>query len=157
VKGPQKADERKVLVRNRKARHEYHFDEIFEAGIALAGSEVKSLRDGRANLVDAFAEARGGELWLVGAEISPYPFAHARNHEPRRARRLLMHKQEILRLGAKVQEKGYTLIPTELYLKKGRVKVELALAHGKRDYDKREAARKRDAERELASELGRRR
>ena len=150
-------DERKTLVKNRKARHEYHFEELAEAGIALAGSEVKSLREGQASLTDAFAEIRGGELWLVGAQIAEYPFAHARNHDPRRARKLLMHKQEIRRLDGKTREKGWTLVPTELYLKRGRIKVELALARGKQAYDKREAVRKRDQARDLEAELGRRR
>src|SRR5206468_10336296 len=143
-----------VLVRNRKARHEYHFEEVHEAGIALVGSEVKSLRDGQATLLDAFAEVRGGELWLIGAQISVYPFAHARNHEPRRDRKLLMHKQEIRRLDGKTREKGWTLVPTEIYVKGGRIKVELALARGKQAHDKREAVRKRDQARELEAELG---
>ena len=150
-------DDRKVLVRNKRARHEYHFEEILECGVSLVGSEVKSLREGQATLVDAFAEVRGGELWLVGLDISPYAFAHARNHEPRRARRLLAHKQEILRLDARTHEKGYTLIPTELYLKKGRVKVEIAVARGKREYDKRETERRREHEREIEAAIGRRR
>ena len=150
-------DERKPLVRNRKARHEYHFEELFEAGIALAGSEVKSLREGQASLTDAFGEVRGGELWLRGAQIAQYPFAHARNHEPRRDRKLLMHRQEIRRLDGKTREKGWTLVPTEIYVKRGRIKVELALARGKQAYDKREAVRRRDQARELEAELGRRR
>jgi SsrA-binding protein len=155
-KASKNADERTVLCRNRKARHDYTLDEILEAGIALLGSEVKSLRDGQATLVDAFAEVRGGELWLVGAQIAVYPFAHARNHEPRRDRKLLVHKQELHRLAAKVREKGYTLVPTELYLKRGRVKVELGLAKGRKAYDKREAVRKREERRDLESEMGRR-
>jgi SsrA-binding protein len=150
-------DERKVLVRNKRARHEYHLEEVLECGIALAGSEVKSLREAHASLTDAFAEVKGGELWLVGLDVSTYSFAHARNHEPRRARKLLAHKQEILRLATKVREKGYTLIPTELYLKKGRVKVEIALGRGKQSFDKREAERKREHEREIEAAIGRRR
>src|SRR5262245_30503632 len=97
----------KVLLRNKKAQYEYHFEEVHETGIALVGSEVKSLRDGQATLVDTFAEVRQGELWLLGMQIAHYPFAHARNHEPKRDRKLLMHKQEIRRLAAKVREKGY--------------------------------------------------
>jgi SsrA-binding protein len=153
----QKGDERKVLARNRKAHHEYFFDEKHEAGIALVGSEVKSIRDGRANLVDAHGAVERGELWLVGMQISEYPFAHARNHDPKRRRKLLMHKLEIRRLSAKMQEKGYTLIPLELYLKNGRVKVEVALAKGKQAHDKRQATRRRDQEREIEQEIGRRR
>ena len=149
-------DERKVLVRNKRARHEYHFDELLECGVSLVGSEVKSLREGQASLVDAFAEVRGGELWLIGLDISPYAFAHARNHEQRRARRLLAHKQEILRLQSRAQEKGYTLIPTELYLKNGRVKVEIAVAHGKREFDKRETQKRREHEREMEAAMRRR-
>jgi SsrA-binding protein len=156
-KSDQAKEERKVLSQNKRARHLYRFDELLETGIALAGSEVKSVREGHANLVDAFAEVKNGELWLLGADISPYVFAHARNHEPRRARRLLAHKQEILRLGAKVQEKGYTLIPTQMYLVRGRVKVELALAKGKQEYDKRHDQRKRDAQRDIEAALSRRR
>jgi SsrA-binding protein len=147
------ADERKVLIRNKRARHEYHFDELLECGVALVGSEVKSLREGHATLVDAFAEVRGGELWLVGLDVSPYAFAHARNHEPRRARKLLAHKQEIAKLEMRTREKGYTLIPTEVYLKQGRVKVEIALARGKREYDKRETERRREQEREARRAL----
>ncbi|HJZ87641.1 MAG TPA: SsrA-binding protein SmpB [Polyangia bacterium] len=150
-------EHRKVLCRNKKARHEYHLEEPLEAGIALVGSEVKSLREGRATLTDAYAEVRNSELWLVGLQIAEYPFAHARNHDPRRVRKLLMHKQEIRRLDARSREKGMTLIPTELYLKGGRVKVEIALARGKQAWDKREATRKRDQQRELEAELGRRR
>lgn len=148
-------DERKVLVRNKRARHEYHFDELLECGVSLVGSEVKSLREGQASLVDAFAEVRGGELWLVGLDISPYAFAHGRNHEQRRARRLLAHKQEILRLESRALEKGYTLIPTELYLKNGRVKVEIAVAHGKREFDKRETQKRREHEREMEAAMRR--
>jgi SsrA-binding protein len=155
VSRPAQGAERKVLCRNKRARHDYHFDELHEAGIALVGSEVKSLRDGRVSLTDAYAEVRGGELWLVGVDISPYAFAHARNHESRRQRKLLMHRDEIRRLAGKVAEKGYTLLPLELYLKNGRVKVELALAKGKREYDKRETERRREHEREM--ELERRR
>jgi SsrA-binding protein len=151
------AAERKVLARNRKARHLYHIEETFEAGLVLAGSEVKSLRDGRAQLVDAYAEVRNDEIWLQNAQIDEYAFAHARNHEVRRGRKLLMHKHEIRRLASKVQEKGMTLVPLELYLNpKGRVKLELALARGKQAYDKRQATRKRDQERELEAEFGRR-
>jgi len=143
------------ITHNRKARHEYHIDETLEAGVALVGSEVKSLREGRISLGDAYAEIRLGELWLVGAEISEYAFANQFNHAPRRRRKLLAHRTEIRRLDGKVREKGTTLIPLELYFKKGRVKVLLGLARGKREYDHRDAARKRDQARDLEEQLGR--
>jgi SsrA-binding protein len=141
--------EQKILCKNSRARFDYEIDEAFEAGIALVGSEVKSLRDGGAVLTDAFAEVRGGELWLVAAKIAVYPYAHARNHDPVRDRRLLMHKREILRLQVKIREKGYTLIPLSFYLKDGRVKVELGLAKGKKKYDKRTSEREKTEKREL--------
>jgi SsrA-binding protein len=144
------------IVRNRKARHDYTIDETLEAGVALVGSEVKSLREGRISLVDSYAEVREGELWLVGAEIAEYAFANQFNHQPQRRRKLLAHRAEIRRLDGKVREKGATLIPLELYFKKGRVKVLLGLARGKREYDHREAARKRDQARDLEEQLGRR-
>jgi SsrA-binding protein len=141
------------IARNRKARHEYEITETLEAGIALVGSEVKSLRDGKASLVDAFAEIQGGELWLVGVNIAEYVFANQFNHDPRRRRKLLVHRAEIRRLVGKVREKGFTLVPLELYFKGGKVKVALGLARGKRQYDRREAARKRDRARDLAQQL----
>jgi SsrA-binding protein len=156
MKKPPEGKEIKVLCRNKKASFEYHLEETFEAGIALMGSEVKSLRDGKGTLTDAYGEVRDGELWLMQAQIAEYPFAHARNHAPRRDRKLLMHKREIVRLSAKVREKGYTLIPTQLYLSRGRVKVALALAKGKQAHDKREATRKRDQARDLEAEMERR-
>jgi len=144
------------IAHNRKARHDYHIDETLEAGVALCGSEVKSLRDGRVSLVDAYAEIRDGELFLVGADIAEYAFANQFNHPPRRRRKLLAHRAEIRRLDGKTREKGATLIPLELYFKKGRVKVLLGLARGRREYDHREAARRRDQARDLAEQLGRR-
>jgi SsrA-binding protein len=145
-----KTDEIKVLARNRKARHEFHIDETFEAGVVLEGSEVKSIRAGKVTMVDAFADIANGEAWLHKLEIQLYVFAHARNHEPRRRRKLLLHRAEIERLTGKVREKGYTLIPLSLYEKRGMVKVELALVHGKQDWDRREDVKKRDADREIA-------
>jgi SsrA-binding protein len=145
----------RTIAQNRKARHEYHIDETLEAGVALVGSEVKSLREGRVALGDAYAEVRAGELWLVGAEISEYAFANQFNHQPRRRRKLLAHRAEIRRLDNKTREKGATLIPLELYFKQGRVKVMLGLARGKREYDHREAARRRDQARDLEEQLGR--
>lgn len=144
-----RSDENKVLARNRKARHEYAIDEALEAGLALVGSEVKSIRDGRIVLTDAYATIEGGEAWLHQLDIGVYAFAHARNHDPRRKRKLLLHRREIERLDMKVRDKGYTLIPLSLYEKQGRVKVELALVHGKQEWDRREDVKKREAQREI--------
>lgn len=144
-----RSDENKVLARNRKARHEYAIDEALEAGLALVGSEVKSIRDGHIVLTDAYATIEGGEAWLHQLDIGVYAFAHARNHDPRRKRKLLLHSREIERLAMKVRDKGYTLIPLSLYEKNGRVKVELALVHGKQEWDRREDVKKREAQREI--------
>jgi SsrA-binding protein len=134
---------------NRRAFHDYHVDDRFEAGIALVGSEVKSLREGRVNLSDAYARFVGDELWLVGAHVSPYGPASAFGHEPKRDRKLLMHRRELDRLAGKVQEKGLTLVPLRLYWKDGRAKVEIGLARGKKQYDKRQAIRERDERRAM--------
>lgn len=139
----------KVLVNNRKARHHYIIEETYEAGIALRGTEVKSIRSGRANIGDSFARVDDGQLILYNMHVSPYEQGNRFNHDPLRPRVLLMHKREIMRLLGLTQTKGYTLIPTKLYLKDGKVKVELALAKGKKLYDKREAAAKRDAHRQI--------
>jgi SsrA-binding protein len=144
-----KDDERKVLLRNRKARHDFAVDETLETGVVLAGSEVKSLREAKGSLVDAPVDVRGGELWLVNAKIDPYPWANQFNHEPLRARKLLAHRAEIKRLGTKVREKGYTLVPLEVYLKDGKIKVEVALARGKKLYEKRDSKREAEAQREM--------
>ncbi|HXI54513.1 MAG TPA: SsrA-binding protein SmpB [Polyangia bacterium] len=138
-----------VLARNRRARHEYHVDEVIEAGIVLAGSEVKSIRDGKVTLVDAFADVDRGEMWLHQVDIGVYAFAHGRNHAPRRKRKLLLHRREIDRLSGKLREKGYTLVPLSLYEKRGHVKAELALVHGKQQWDKREDSKKRESQREI--------
>ena len=145
-----KKDERKVLLRNRKARHDYAVEETLETGIVLAGSEVKSLREAAGSLVDAYGDVRGGELWLIGAQINKYPWANQFNHEPMRERKLLAHKQEIRRLTVKIREKGLTLVPLEVYLKGGRVKVEMGLARGRKHYEKRAAKREAEAAREMA-------
>jgi SsrA-binding protein len=145
----QAADAPKVLARNRRARHEYHVDEVIEAGLVLAGSEVKSIRDGKVTLVDAFADIDKGEAWLHQMDVGVYAFAHQRNHDPRRRRKLLLHRREIDRLTGKIREKGYTLVPLSLYEKQGRVKAELALVHGKQQWDKRDDARKRESQREM--------
>ena len=152
-----KQEETKVLARNRKARHLYHIDETVEAGIVLAGSEVKSIRDGKVTMVDAFADIDKNEAWLHQVDISVYGFAHGRNHEPRRKRKLLLHRREIDRLAGKIKEKGYTLVPLSLYEKKGRVKAELALVHGKQEWDKREDSKKRESQREIDRAMSSRR
>ena len=140
----------KTLVENRRARHDYFIDETYEAGLALRGTEVKSVRAGRANLRDSFARVDDGQLILYNVHISPYEQGNRFNHDPLRPRVLLMHKREIARLLGLTQTKGYTLIPTKLYLKDGRIKVEVGLAKGKKLYDKRDAAAERDAQREIA-------
>ncbi len=143
----------KVIVENRKARHDYFIDETFEAGLSLTGTEVKSLRVGRANLRDSYAAIENGELLLYNMHISPYEMGNRYNHDPLRTRKLLMHRSEIKRLASKVREKGFTLVPLRLYFTRGRAKVELALARGKRLYDKRDEIAKRDAKREAEREL----
>jgi SsrA-binding protein len=142
----------KTITRNRKALHNYFVDEEFEAGIVLLGSEVKSLRDARVQLTDAYARFENNELWLVSAHISPYPFATHENHEPERIRKLLMKRRELNRLRHKVESSGYTLIPLELYFSGNHVKVRLGLCRGKKLFDKRESVKKREAAREIARE-----
>ncbi|OPX85438.1 MAG: SsrA-binding protein [Pelotomaculum sp. PtaB.Bin104] len=139
----------KTVTENRKARHEYSILETFEAGIALTGTEVKSLREGRANLQDSFARVNNAELLLYNMHISPYDKGNQFNHEPKRTRKLLMHKAEILRLLGKTREKGLALIPMKVYFKRGIAKVELALARGKKLYDRRDDIAARDARREV--------
>ena len=139
----------KLIADNRKARHDYQLLERVEAGLVLTGTEVKSLRAGRATLGQAFADVRGGEAWLHGAEIATYDQGNRANHEPTRSRKLLLHRREIDRLYGQVREKGLTLVPTRLYFKDGRVKVELALARGKDVRDKRRTLVDRDAQRQI--------
>jgi SsrA-binding protein len=143
----------KLIAENRKARHEYHLLERHEAGLVLVGSEVKSLRQGGGQLRRAFADLRGGELWLVGAHIAPYEQAGAESHDPDRDRKLLLHRREIESLAGKVAERGFTLVPTKLYFKDGRAKVELALAKGKDVRDRRREISKRDADRQIERAL----
>jgi SsrA-binding protein len=143
----------KLIAENRKARHEYHLLDRVEAGLVLSGSEVKSLREGHAQLQRAFADIRDGELWLVGLHISPYEQAGIENHDPDRDRKLLLHRREIDSLKGKVQERGFTLVPTRLYFKHGRAKVELALAKGKDVRDRRREISKRDADRQIERAL----
>ena len=143
-------DERRIIATNRRARFEYEVLERFEAGIALVGPEVKSLRAGKVNLADAYAVVRRGEVYLLNLHISPYAQASRENPDPRRERKLLLHRREIQRLAGKVAERGFTLVPLALYWKGGRAKVELGLVRGKRMHDKRETIRRRETERELA-------
>ncbi len=145
----------KVVAQNKKARHDYHIDDTFEAGLVLVGTEVKSLRQGRASLVDGFAEIDRGEAWLLGVHIPEYSQGSWTNHSARRKRKLLLHRSEIDRIERKTSEKGYTLVPLSLYFKDGRAKVEIALARGKKAYDKRQTIATRTAEREKQQALGR--
>ena len=147
----------KTIVDNRRARHDYHLSDRIEAGLALTGTEVKSLREGQANLQRAYAEIRDGEAWLVGAHIAEYGHGNIQNHDPDRDRKLLLKRREIDSLAGKVRERGLTLIPTRLYFKSGRVKVELAVGRGKEAQDKRRDIAKRDAEREMDRALKARR
>lgn len=140
--------EDKSIAQNRKARHNYDFLEKYETGIVLAGTEVKSLREGRVNFKDSYAALRHNEVWLYGMHISPYSHGNIYNHNPERDRKLLLHRNEIRRLIGKTKDTGLTLVPLQLYFKNGKVKVELALAKGKKQFDKREAIAKREAERE---------
>ena len=142
-------EERRVIATNRKARHDYAILETYEAGIELRGSEVKSLREAKAQLQDAYGSVDAGQLYLRGAHINPYDPAAHDNHDPTRARRLLMHRSEIRRLIGKLEESGLTLVPLSLYFKDGRVKVELALVRGRKSYDKRDKIDERRARREL--------
>jgi SsrA-binding protein len=147
---------RKLIAQNRKARHDYSIVDVFEAGVMLTGTEVKSLRLGRASLVDGFATIDDGEVFLRNVHIPEYAQGSWTNHEPRRVRKLLLHREEIQRLIGKTKESGLTLVPLSIYFSAGKVKVELALARGKRSYDKRQDLAKRDADREVQRALGRR-
>ena len=147
--------EQRVVVSNRKARHEYHILDTLEVGIVLLGTEVKSLREGNANLQDSYASVKNGEVWLFGMHISPYEHAGISNHDPKRTRKLLLQKREIRRLLTRVQEKGLALIPLSVYFKGPYAKLELAIAQGKRSYDKREAIKQREAKREISARMKR--
>jgi SsrA-binding protein len=140
----------RISISNRKARHDYFIIEAFEAGIVLTGTEVKSLRQGNANLQDSYAELRSGEVWLEGMHINPYEHGSIYNHEPRRRRKLLLQKKQIRKLLGGLKEKGLTLVPLSVYFKGPYAKVELALARGKKSYDKREAIAKRESDRNIA-------
>ena len=147
----------KLIAENRRARHDYHLLDRVEAGLVLTGTEVKSLREGRASLQQAYADVREGEVWLVGAHIDEYAQGNVHNHDPDRDRKLLLHRAEIASLIGKVQQRGLTLVPTRLYFKNGRAKVELALARGKEQRDKREDLARRDAQRQIERALKSRR
>ena len=146
-----------MITVNRKARHDYHIEESIEAGIVLKGSEIKSIRAGRVNLSDAYAKPDDGELWLCNCHIATYDAASYNTHEPKRPRKLLLHRQELDSLAAKVTQKGLTLVPLKLYTKRGVAKLELGVARGKKVYDKREAIARRHAEREIERAMKQRR
>lgn len=143
----------KVVAVNRRATHDYFIDDRVEAGLVLTGTEIKSIREGRVNLREGYARIVDGEAWLVNVHIAPYEQGNRYNHEPLRDRKLLLHRDEIDSLVGKARQKGYTLIPLQLYLKHGRAKVELGLARGKREYDKRESIARREAQREIERHL----
>jgi SsrA-binding protein len=147
----------KLIAQNRKARHDYTVEDTVEAGLVLTGTEVKSCRAGKVSLTDAYAIVQDGEAWLLQCHINPYSHGNTQNHDPLRQRKLLLHRSEIERLGAKVSQEGRTLVPLKLYFKHGIAKAEIAIAIGKKTYDKRESMAKRDAERSMQRELGRRR
>jgi SsrA-binding protein len=146
----------KIVARNRGARHEYDLMERVEAGMVLTGTEVKSLRNGRASLEDAYAEVDGGEVWLKGCDIPEYVQGNRENHLPKRTRKLLLHRREIANLASKTGEKGITLVPLSIYFKKGMAKIELSLARGRKTFDKREAIKKQDAKRDIDRAMRRR-
>lgn len=147
----------KLIAQNRKARHDYLIEDTFEAGLMLVGTEVKSCRDGKVTLTDAYATVRDGEAWLMQAHIAPYTHGNRANHDPMRPRKLLLHRGEVEKLHAAVSQDGRTLVPLRLYFKHGLAKAEIAVARGKRSYDKRQDLAKRDAQRQIQRELGRRR
>jgi SsrA-binding protein len=147
----------KLITQNRRARHNFFVEESFEAGLQLTGTEVKSCRDGRANLTDAYATITNGEAWLLQCHISPYSHGNRENHDPLRPRKLLLHRGELEKLEKATAQQGRTLVPLRLYFKHGLAKAEIAIARGKRDFDKRQSEASRDAERQMRRELGRRR
>jgi SsrA-binding protein len=146
----------KIIASNRRARHEYHILDTWEAGIVLQGTEVKALREGRCNLGDAYGEIRDGEAWIVKMHIGPYEQGNRMNHEPFRRRKLLLSRREIRKIRPRIEERGQTLVPLRIYFRKGLAKLEIALARGKKLHDKREAKAKQDVDRRIAKELGRR-
>jgi len=151
------AERTKLIAQNRKARHDYLIEDTYEAGLMLVGTEVKSCRDGKVTLTDAYATVKDGEAWLLQAHIAPYSHGNRENHDPLRPRKLLLHRTEIDKLHAALTQDGRTLVPLRLYFKHGLAKAEIAVARGKRAYDKRQSVAKRDAQRQIQRELGRRR
>jgi SsrA-binding protein len=152
----QPADDKKILLRNKKARHDFFVEEELEAGIALQGSEVKSLRDAKGVISDAYVMVRHGEAWLVNMQIAEYGWANVFNHAPKRERKLLLHRREIDKLDSRTAQEGMTALPLEIYLRKGRLKVLVGICRGKKHYDKREDQKRRDAQREVEAALKRR-
>jgi SsrA-binding protein len=150
---PAEGEHIKIITQNKKARFDYMIEESYEAGVVLLGTEVKSIKNGKINLSDSYADFRNGELFLVNCNISQYPFSHHENHEPLRSRKLLMKKREMKRLSGKVIERGFTLVPLKVYLKRGYVKIEIGLAKGKKAFDKRETIKKRDQERDIKAHI----
>src|SRR3954469_18061179 len=150
-------DEKKVLLRNKKAQHDYFIETTMEAGVVLQGSEVKSLREAKAVMSDAYATVKNGEAWLINMQVTEYPWANRWNHEPKRDRKLLLHRKEIEKIDAAGAQQGYTILPLEVYLKQGKIKVLLGVCKGKKQYDKRQDQTKRDAPREVEAALRRRR
>jgi SsrA-binding protein len=146
----------KLICRNRKASHEYLIFEKLECGLVLTGTEVKSLREGHGNLEDAYAKVDAGEVWLIGSDIPEYSMAHRMNHKPKRPRKLLMHRREVAKFAGKASERGFTLVPLRLYFRRGKAKVEIAIARGKQTHDKRQALKSADAQREMRRVLRRR-
>jgi SsrA-binding protein len=157
VAAPKEGDSTKLIAQNRKARHDYLIEDTFEAGLVLVGTEVKSCRAGKVNLADSYATVRDGEAWLMQCHISPYSHGNRANHDPIRPRKLLLKRTEIEKLAAKVAQDGRTLVPLRLYFKHGLAKAEIAVARGKKAYDKRATQATRDAERQMRQQLGRRR
>lgn len=158
MKGPEagtKGAPTKLVAQNKKARHDYEVLDTYEAGLVLTGTEVKSLRQGRASLVDGYGDIRSGEVWLLGVHIPEYTEGTWNNHTPRRVRKLLLHRDEIERLVGKTKESGFALVPLSLYFKDGRAKVELALARGRKSYDKRQVEAERSAQKEIRNAMGR--
>lgn len=143
----------KLIASNKKANHDYFVLQKYEAGIALTGTEVKSLRDGKANLKDSYVIVKGGEAWLLGTHISPYSHGNLRNHDPERTRKLLLHRVEIGKMEEEIVEKGLTIVPLRLYFKSGKVKIEIAVVRGKKLYDKRETEKRKEADRESAAAI----
>jgi SsrA-binding protein len=157
-KKKEKGDEGiKVICRNKRAFHEYAIFDSLECGIVLTGTEVKSLREGTANLEDAYARIESGEIWLLGSDIPEYTMGNRMNHKPKRRRKLLLHRREIAKFAEKASQRGYTLVPLRMYFKGGRAKVELAIARGKQQHDKRQDQKKAEAQRDIRREMGRRR